>query len=208
MRWSHRAPAEADATPEWRQPVVYRSPGLQAALAGLGGEAPCRVLDLGPTVAANFEFVARFARHLTIVDLPATEEIDSGGSSEQPEICREPMSAVLPSIRGPFDLVLMWDLINYLESERVRSLAEETFRLCRREARLLALVVTGDEMPWRPRVFEIVDDDHLAYNTVTPLKRPGPKLTPAAVERLLEGFEIDRSYVLRHGIQEFVAIRR
>jgi hypothetical protein len=212
MRWPTRGKTptavEPEATPGWRQPVVHRSPGFEAALAGLGGEAPCRVLDLGPAVAANFEFFARFARHISILDLPSTRAVVSGAEADDQEHSWDGSASVLPADRGPFDLVLVWDLVDYLEGDALSLLVDSLYTTCRREARLLLLVATGEELPWRPRVYEIVDEQHLIYHTVTPLSRPAPKLTPATIDRLFEGFQVDRSFVLRHGIQEYVAVRR
>ena len=51
-------------------PVIdyYSSPGLEVALNAVPSDGSCKVLDLGPSVADNVEFVSTFASYLQIVD--------------------------------------------------------------------------------------------------------------------------------------------
>ena len=37
--------------------------------------------------------------------------------------------------------------------------------------------------------------------------RDNPDLPPAEVEKLLAGFRVEHSFVLRHGVREYVAVR-
>jgi hypothetical protein len=41
----------------------------------------------------------------------------------------------------------------------------------------------------------------------TGLERPGPRYAPAEISGLLKGFRVDRSFLLRHGIQEYLFVR-
>jgi hypothetical protein len=69
------------------------------------------------------------------------------------------------------------------------------------------IVHATETMPDIPNRYRILGDDQLAYEPVTTDRRGAPNLPPAAVERRLEGFEIEHSFVLRHGVREYVAIR-
>jgi hypothetical protein len=187
-------------------PEVHASPGLEATIARLGGDNTWSVLDLGGAVGTNVEFFAGRARRLFIADIPRALEAGFGAEGATGNQTARRLLQLLPSDPESFDLVLAWDLVNYLSRDQTRSLARAVADLCRPGAVLLALVVTAHEMPSRPVTYAIREPGHLVYRRGDTELRPGPRLTPAAVERALEGFVIEHSYVLRHGVQEFVAV--
>ena len=39
------------------------------------------------------------------------------------------------------------------------------------------------------------------------MERPGPRFAPAELNELLRGFRVDRPFLLRHGIQEYLFMR-
>ncbi len=211
MLWPFRSPrtraADVDSEPVWSEPVVRHSPGLQAALAMVRVEHPWRVLDLGPGIGTNVEFLSGRARHVRFVgllegDSPWARPADA----EQNDVTGE-AERFLPASWGEFDLVLAWDVLDYLDGARARSVVDRLHVLCRPGACLFALAAIAGDLPERPLVYSIVGDDTLEYRTLTPARRPGPSRPSLAIERVLAGFSIERSFVLRHGVQEYVATR-
>ena len=197
--------AEED-TAEAFEPEIHASPGLAAAISRLAGDDTWSVLDFGGAVAANVDFFAGRAERLFIADIPRALEAGSGAEDVTSDRSARRLLQLLPSDPESFDLVLAWDLINYLSRDQTRSLARAVADLCRPGAVLLALVVTAHEMPSRPLTYAIRDPDHLVYRRDDTESTPGSCLTPAAVERALEGFAVEHSFILRHGVQEFVAV--
>ncbi len=59
-----------------------------------------------------------------------------------------------------------------------------------------------------PNRYRIVDSARLAYEVATTEQRGAPALPPAAVEKLLQGFRVEHSFVLQHGVHEYVASRK
>ena len=55
--------------------------------------------------------------------------------------------------------------------------------------------------------FRIQGNDQLVYERRTAQERTGPRYTPSEVTGFLKGFRVDRSFLLRHGIQEYLFIR-
>ena len=104
-------------------------------------------------------------------------------------------------------LVLAWDVLAYLSSHRADDLVGVLAELCSPDARLHAIIPTAEMMPAVPSRYRIVDEENLVYEPVTTDLRGAPKLPPNSVDRLLEGFEIEHAFVLRHGVQEYVATR-
>jgi hypothetical protein len=65
----------------------------------------------------------------------------------------------------------------------------------------------GAARPAAPQVFEIRGGDRLLYRPSSADMVPGSAIAPALVERMLTGFRVDSSFLLRHGVREYVAIK-
>lgn len=200
-------PRREFADPLEPQPPLYRSPTLQALVSRLSSEGAYHILDLGVASGANVEFFSRFSCRLQIADLPealASEKL-------RPLLAADPAAAfrrVLPVARQPFDVVLAWDVLNYLTREQFGCLAAHVGSLCRPGTFMLAFVSTTKEMSSVPLVFKIVDDQTLLLRQQTAAVRPSPRFPPAEVGRLMSGFAVVQSVVMRHGVQEYLFVRR
>jgi hypothetical protein len=161
------------------------------------------VLDLGPSVAANVSFYSRFARHIQIVDLLG----EMKSETSEPRSAGPVLDRSVAGGDAIYDLVLLWDIINYLDGEQVMDLIARLHAASRPNARLFMMIFVGDEMPAVPQSFEIVAEDQISYRPAGPETTTSTRLSPAEVERLLGGFRIEGSFILRHGVREFVAVR-
>jgi hypothetical protein len=200
------APA-AEAVPE-PAPEVHRSLALAELLAELPPESRLSVLDLGPAVGANLEFLsARWRCRLQVADLwrsAGTHRL-ADPEADPAALFRE----LLPFDAAPaIDLVLAWDLLNYLRRDQIRALAEHLAPACRAGGRLFAMVLTGREIPRQPLTYELREGGDLVYRGGGASTRPGPRYRPAEIDSSTPGFAVDRSYLLRHGIQEYILVRR
>jgi hypothetical protein len=202
MRWPRRSartePADIEIEPEWGVPIVHASPGFETVMSRVEGRADLRVLDLGSSQGANIEFLGRRAAHIRIVDL-------LGDSGPAPDASDGRLS--FPESWGGYDLILAWDVFNYLEPDAVRTLVGSLERSCSPGSAIFLIIVTSEQMSARPLVYNIEDDATLKYRAVTPDRLPGAGLNAAAMERFLSGFVVERSVVLRHGVLEIVAVK-
>jgi len=201
---------------------VHTSPALRALVHRLRRSAPPAILDLGPAVGVNVEFFSAFSSRLTIADLHgslAADERLAVRFSEQPEpALSELLSPGEPSPGDSgdssprpgrrYDVVLVWDLFNYLTREQMEALGQHLGRLTRPGAHLLTLVATAPQIPAEPIVYKIDDEDHLRYTIRSSRPRKSPRWAPADLGRSLAGFTVDRSYLLRHGVQEYLMLRK
>lgn len=201
---------------------VHTSPALRALVDRLHRSAPPAILDLGPAVGVNVEFFSAFSGRLTIADLHgslADDERLAVRFSEQPEpVLSELLSPGEPSPDDPgdsspresrrYDVVLAWDLFNYLTREQMAALGQHLGRLAQPGAHLLTLVATAPQIPAEPIVYKIVDEDHLQYTIRSSRPRKSPRWAPADLGRSLTAFTVDRSYLLRHGVQEYLMLRK
>ncbi len=228
MKWFRRrgGPAAADEEAATRPPHSHPSPTLSELLrtAPFTGREPSRrlhVIDLGPALGENISFLAEsFPCSVEVVDLfaslPALPGTDPEGT----------ISRALPADGGPADLVLAWDVLNYLSKEQFRAAGRRLAQRCRPGATLFAMIVTAPDMPYRPGSYVLrpakAEGGRGGTGAGQPAesslelyyrhegdagRRAAPRFRPAEVDAMLPGFSVRRSVLLRHGIQEFLLRR-
>ncbi|HEY2291270.1 MAG TPA: methyltransferase domain-containing protein [Thermoanaerobaculia bacterium] len=185
------------------EPDVHRSLAL-AALCEEIRRRKLTVLDLGSAVGSNVEFLSQFGCKLFIEDLYAALSTRMDGDLAGPGFFAEFLS-VPEDTR--FDVILAWDLFDYLQRKELATFAEQLRRYTNRGALIFALISYLKTIPAQPYRFRIKDDQHLIYERRTGAERPSPRLAPAEVTNLLKEFRVDRSFLLKHGIQEYLLIR-
>jgi hypothetical protein len=205
MSWfsrSRKETASAVVQVEGEQ-EVHRSLGLTALLEAMRRRGQgLWILDLGPAVGANVEFLSRLGCKLHIGDLYASRA--SAGEGE--ELGQEFFEQLFPAdVR--LDVVLAWDLFNYLQRKELARLGTLLRRHCRPGALVFALMSIQKQIPAQPIRFRMLEDGQLVYERRTSLERPGPRYAPSEISSRLKGFRIDRSFLLRHGIQEYLLTR-
>jgi SAM-dependent methyltransferase len=186
------------------EPEVHRSLAMTALFDSVR-KRKMTLLDLGSTVGSNVEFLSQYGCKLFIEDLyAALASRSDGGEIAGPQFFADFLS--LPDDTR-FDAILAWDLFNYLNRKELAAFAEQLRRYTERGALLFALISYHKTMPAQPYRFKIKDEQQLVYDRRTSAERPSPRLAPAEVTSLLKGFRVDRSFLLKHGIQEYLLIR-
>lgn len=200
-----RGTATAQAEPG---PESHRSQALAALFAEIRKRPKVTVLDLGPALGSNVEFLSQFGCRLVIADLwaslasrqPSGDEGDLAGPAFFLDALTVPDDAGV-------DVVFAWDLFDYLKKKELAHLGARLRDISRPGALLFAQVTYVKQMPAQPRRFRIQNEETLGYERRTTLDRPAPRFAPAEVRDLLPGFAVDRSFLLRHGIQEYLLAR-
>ena len=166
---------------------------LGPALSALPKTRGARILDLGQASGANVAFFRPYCRCITIADLDLL-----GGDGAK-------VSASLPpGSEGPFDLILTWDRCNYLDPSQLESLFSELGQWCRNGTRLVAFVYYSQEMSARPGQFHVRDTEHLTWISGSTVKSRAPRYKESILLRALAGFEVERVFLLRHGVEEYL----
>ena len=191
--------AQAEAEPE-----VHRSLALPALFDAMSRSPKVNVLDLGSAVGTNVEYLSRFGCRLSIEDLFASRS----AAAEEGDLGPDFFARLLTVPEGTqFDIVLAWDLYNYLSRKELRHLAAALRRLCRPGALVFSLMWIHKTIPAQPIRFRIQGPDQLLYERRTAVERPGPRFPPAELNQAMIGFRVDRTFLLRHGIQEYLFIK-
>jgi len=208
MSWfTRREPAAKGAATQTVEsgPEVYRSLALPAVLAALSRGPKLNVLDLGPAIGGNVERLSEFGCKLFIEDLFGSKAAVPAGELDANFFTQ----LIAPPEGTQFDLVLAWDLFNYLDHKELVHLADRLRRFCRPGSLLFALVSIHKTIPAQPIRFRFHgnDTDQLVYERRTQVDRPGPRFASGELNDILRGFRVDRSFLLRHGIQEYLYLR-
>lgn len=210
MSWMRRpadraVPAAELPLPAAPPPAAERSaPGLRHAFERLP-RAGASVLDLGAALAANVSFFNRLGiRRLRIADLDATLD-ETGLREAAPGPWARALPDLLPLAEGElFDLVLAWDLPNYIGRERWTALAVRIREHLSPAGALHLLARVGQTMPARPCRYRIVDAGTLSEDVLVAETVPAPRLPHAEVEKIHPGLVAPRSHLGKHGVQEYV----
>lgn len=192
------APTEVDSPPPDRHSLA-----LAEVIRTVAAPGKTQVLDLGPANGANVAYLSRYACTLHIADLYRTVGAAEG---EHEEALERAFERQLPE--GSFDLVLAWDLFDYLGRTGLQVLGRQLAGRTAPGALLFALVSFHPRISDRPHRFQIVDTETLRYGDPSGLERPAPGYREPDLVRLLPGFDVTGSYLLRHGVQEYLLTRR
>ncbi|MBZ5497585.1 MAG: class I SAM-dependent methyltransferase [Acidobacteriia bacterium] len=181
----------------------YKTLGLDALVSRLQGDRKYFILDLGQALGVNVEFWSRFQCRLYIEDFyrSYSARVASGPDDPKETILAE----LLPfSEEARFDIILAWDLFNYLNLEEIEALVGRLDRWCRPGTLLFTLLSYLPQIPAEPFVFRILDTQRMIYETSTRETRPCPRYQPRDLVRFLARFDVSSCFLLRHGVQEFI----
>jgi hypothetical protein len=183
------------------EPEVYCSLVLGELFAGLDPGRRLHLLDLGPAVGTNVEFLtASFPCRLHVADLYRSLAAEGTRFSDPEADLGALFRRALPAPERGFDLVLGWDLLDY-------ALAGVLAPLCRSGGQMFLMVSTHREISQLPVTYLFRDAGTLVYRGRAERTRAGPRYRPADVADLMPGFTVHRTYLLRHGVQEYLLAR-
>jgi hypothetical protein len=185
--------------------AVCKSLGLKALLDRVRDDRSYSILDLGPALERNVRFWSKFSCRLHIHDFYRSYRerkaaVVPGGESEEAAF-----SALLPfSDETFFDIILAWDLFNYLDLRELEAFVRRLNRWCRRGTRLFAMISSLPNIPASPTIFRILNREQMIYEIPTRDTRPCPRHQPRDIVRLMTRFTVSSSFLLHHGIREYV----
>ncbi len=202
MAW---LPSRAEAEPP--RPSGLRSQALKALLGHLQAEERPAVLDLGPPLSANVKFLSARSCRVRIADLHRSLSAEPV-EQRRPEAIGALIDRLLPLAPGErFDAVLAWDVFDYMRPHEVSALVGWLAPACRPETPVLVLASTRREIPATPLRYRILDAENIGCEGPDRPVRPCPRHTQHDFGRMMAGFSVRRSVVLRSGIHEYLFAR-
>ena len=193
-------------------PKVLRAPLFGTVIEHLRAGSRQVVLDLGPARAATVGLLNLFHCRLDIADL--STELDVLNTLEDPVLLQAQIESVLPAHGNePTDVVLCWDLLNYLQKPVLTKVMDCITARARRGTLVHALIIySSKHMPAQPDIYypgeisgnDEVNVDRLVNISVTSVERDAPQYTPDDLKRCMQGCHIERAVLLGNGMQEFL----
>jgi hypothetical protein len=183
---------------------MHSSLGLQALCQTLNDASVCDILELGPARSENLAFWARLRPWIYVADLRSSLPLPVDYSGDLEFIDPDWDRLLALPVTRTYNVILVWDLLNYLDLPAVSSLIRYLSRYCRRGAILFALVFDQKQMPRAISLYHIVDDSHVRYEILSPELRPCPRHQPRALAGAMAGFQTRESFRLRNGVIEYL----
>lgn len=165
------------------------------------------ILDLGAASTAMLNLLGDYPCHVQIADLASDRDIERLNTTNKPRALASLAASLLPAhcTTEPVDLVLCWDLPNYLKPEAMTALMSAIEARARPGAMAHALVVYSERsMPDRPRRYIPMTDGRLVNHATPNSEIDAPRYSPEALGQMMGNFEIDRARLLANGMQEFL----
>ncbi len=187
-------------------PKRYRSQAVANAHGRLDTEdRKVEILDMGAACGETLAFYTGLTCRLHFADCYADLKARERDEDETVEDIAAACAEVLPfPPQTRFDLVLTWDLFNYLSREEIEGLTMYLRRFTSDSAPLVTLIWNTARIPAQPHRYAIIDSETLEYRPTTSSERPGPRYKEPDLLRAMTGYRAGRSFLLRHGMQEYV----
>jgi hypothetical protein len=183
--------------------VIQTSLGLESLCRKLEGITSFDVLELGPARSANVEFWFRYKSPIFVADLrsslplPFLEEDQQFPEAEWARILGLPEGRL-------YDVILAWDLLNYIDMTVLPGFINYIARFCRPGAILFFLIFDQPQMPAEINIYKIMDERRIAYEQNGTGSRSCPRHQPRALTKLLCRFQTSDSFRLKNGLVEYI----
>ena len=190
-------------TPQGAPKLTRRSSGLGELSRVWESDAPLCVLDLGSTSASNIRFFTERSHKIYSEDLlVASTDPSLVTKDEQGNVILDSRRFLADNLVYPaahFDVVLCWNLSDYLDESLVRPVMGRLWSVLKPGGMLLAFFHTKDAGPDSPCYrFHIIGKDTLEMQRIV-LKRESRRGPTGAIHTAItDGFRLQRVFNNRH----------
>lgn len=191
------------------KPDVLKAPLFGQLLDQLSARRRWIVLDLAASSTPLLEVLADYHSRVEVADCHGSGAIGllNAAAGEDaaalPEIAEQALPAHDPE--APVDVVLCWDLFNYIEPAAITALTSAIERRARPGTLAHGLIAYSEtEMPAAPGRFRPAQEARLIDTRPVAELVAAPRHTPEALSRMMGRFTIERAMLLANGMQEFL----
>ena len=206
LNWGRRQKSDpADITPPKGGEVVVPSKAFPKFLAALKNQPePATVIDFGPIVGGNVEFLGdRLGCKLSIEDL--ITEFDrhkkAGTLAELPPALE---ARLAKRETGSVDGILCWDMFDFLDKHAAQALAKQVIRMLRQGGAVMGFFCTSavERAPFTK--FEMVDEGSLRHKHHAGAGGAKTALPNREIIRMFEGLTVAESFLLKNNTRELL----
>ena len=196
---------------EEKRPTIldFNSPSVGILSQRFLGSGKFRVLDLGAPTKSTLAFFSSSPCRYYVEDLYRyfIEPRARGdyGDDEDDDVAGAIADALGYEDSARFDLVLVWDLLSYMDRAAIEILMSRIARSCRAGTLLFLTASTGATIPSRPARITINQQGRLDFGSEIAIESiSNPRFSPTALESMMPGFRLLHSFLLGDEMQEFL----
>lgn len=185
--------------------LTINSPLFKTLIDYVQTAGRCSVLDLGPAFGSNVTFFGELRCKLQIADcatplleLNAREEIGA-------EVYAKELQRLLP-LEGtsPFDVILTWDLLNYLKKPLYTALMTHLSPCVSGDTWLHAYISSRRDMAASPQHYRLNHEGQVLLMNGNVVTQPSPCYPQQTLRILMPRFDVSRATLLQNGMQEYL----
>jgi hypothetical protein len=211
MKWFRRRSSgssnHSDGSVPQSELQTQPSLALSTLFRQLRKDRKYHILELGPAVTENIDFLSRLSCRIRVEDLFYTlgsfDYLSQSGKIDYEAV----FQYLLPYEKSTrFDIILAWDLFNYLERNEFQFLMCHLSRYCHPGTVLFAMIATAKHIPDKPGRYKIVDENNIICLSRSAVLRPCPRYYDTDFRQLMPTFRVYNSYLLRNGLKEYLFV--
>lgn len=193
-------PAEQETRYQLNSPLLF------GVLHSFATDSCIEVLDLAP---ANTCLLDYFSQYHCLLHLPGCRDellAFHFNDEEEPPIASV-LKRCLPmhnSKQGALDILLLWDLPNYLHIGVLSALISHLTRNFSERTVIHTYIHTRQTMPERPGVYTLAQDKHVTVEMQTAWTAKSPMYYQELLHKVFAPFRVDRGMLLANGLQEYI----
>ena len=203
LKWGKRGDAADIAVPKGAEAVVASKAFPKFLTALKGQPSPSIVLDFGPVIGGNVEFLGdRLGCKLFIEDL--VSELDrhkkAGTMNTMPAV----IEARLRQDDASVDGVLCWDFFDFLDKAAAQTLAKQISRILRPGGAVMGFFCSSavERAPFTK--FEMIDDTSLRHKHHPGAGGQKYPLQNRDIIKMFDGLTVADSFLLKSNTREIL----
>jgi len=186
-------------------PQETNSPVFASLIDQMSRKENLAILDLGPARASKLQLWSQFHCKLFIEDAhDLVPEFTGDQDSDKNALKNWLIQWTANAAKGSISVVLVWDLLNYLDPQQCKIFVDHLTPLLQPGAQIYLTVYSQKDMPTLPMRFDIISADRMEYATLTRDVRSSPRFNQTDLQKRLPNFSVTKSVLLRNGIQEYL----
>ena len=182
------------------------SPLLFGVLQALDPETRIEVLELAPATAGLLDYFSQFHSKLY---LPGCRDellaLCVNNDEDAPPLSRIFNRCIpWPNSNNTLDLVLLWDLPNYLDKQVLSALITYLAPHVTKRTVVHTYIHTRQTMPAHPGDYQLTHENNVTVDLAAAWNASSPMYYQELINKVFAPFRVQRGMLLANGLQEYI----
>lgn len=195
------------SNPEDEKPTgqFTNSPLFTSLIERLRTLGYCTVLDLGPALGSNVAFFGDMHCRIQIADCATALLALNAREEDGPDSYKAELEKLLPlTDLQTCDVILTWDLLNYLNKSLFRALMTHLSPVVSGDTWLHGYIGSRRVMSAAPQLYRLNREGRVEVTASTRETQDCPCYSQPELRMLMPRFGVSRSTLLQSGMQEYL----